>query len=96
MLIINSTLFAAMEELKILVSNHYPEQWSVGKIQYISAMKITSIGVRGMKLAEGDKLDHAYLLESRMEYQIEYKEKQMVLNKIKLGKRDTKGTKVRV
>ena len=64
--------------------------------QDISAMKKTSIGVRGMKLAEGDKLDHAYLLESRMEYQIEYKEKQMVLNKIKLGKRDTKGTKVRV
>ena len=26
-------------------------------------MKKTSIGVRGMKLAEGDKLDHAYLLE---------------------------------
>ena len=49
-----------------------------------------------MKMGDRDYLEHAYLLESRMEYQIEYKEKQMALNKIKLGKRDTKGTKVRV
>ena len=45
---------------------------------------------------EEDELENAYLLESRMEYSVEYKGKQMILNKIKLGKRDTKGTKVRV
>ncbi len=49
-----------------------------------------------IKMSDKDYLEHGYLLESRMEYQIEYKEKQMILNKIKLGKRDTKGTKVRV
>ena len=59
-------------------------------------MKKTSIGVRGMKLAEGDKLDHAYLLESRQEYAIEYHDKPYVLNKVKLAKRDTKGVKPRV
>ena len=58
--------------------------------------KKTAIGVRGMKLGEKDCLEHAYLIESRMEYAIEYKEKQVVLNKIKLSKRDTKGVKVRV
>ena len=58
--------------------------------------KKAALGVRAMKMGDRDYLEHAYLLESRMEYQIEYKEKQMVLNKIKLGKRDTKGTKVRV
>ena len=47
-------------------------------------------------VAEGDELAHAYLLESRMEYEIEYREKKMSLNKLKLSKRDTKGTKVRV
>ena len=56
-------------------------------------MKKTSIGVRGMKLAEGDKLDHAYLLESRQEYTITYHDKPYVLNRIKLSKRDSKGTK---
>ena len=64
--------------------------------QDISAMKKTSIGVRGMKLAEGDKLDHAYLLESRQEYTITYHDKPYVLNRIKLSKRDSKGTKPRI
>ena len=59
-------------------------------------MKKTSIGVRGMKLAEGDKLDHAYLLESRQEYNITYHDKPYVLNRIKLSKRDSKGTKPRI
>ncbi len=58
--------------------------------------KKTAIGVRGMKLGEKDSLEHAYLIENRMEYAVDYKEKQLVLNKIKLGKRDTKGVKVRV
>lgn len=62
----------------------------------VSAMKKAAVGVRGMKLAEKDCLEHAYLVESRMECTVEYKGKQMVLNKVKLGKRDTKGTKVRV
>ena len=58
--------------------------------------KKAALGVRAIKMSDKDYLEHGYLLESRMEYQIEYKEKQMILNKIKLGKRDTKGTKVRV
>ena len=64
--------------------------------QDVSSMKKTSIGVRGMKLAEGDKLDHAYLLESRQEYTITYHDKPYVLNKVKLSKRDSKGVKPRV
>ena len=58
--------------------------------------KKTAFGVRGMKLGENDWLEHAYLIESRIEYSIEYKEKQLSLNKLKLAKRDTKGVKVRV
>lgn len=61
----------------------------------IPEKKKTAIGVRGMKLGENDWLEHAYLIESRIEYAIEYKEKQLLLNKIKLAKRDGKGVKVR-
>lgn len=61
----------------------------------VSEMKKAAIGVRGMKLTEGDGLEHAYLVESRTELTVEYKGKQLLLNKIRLGKRDTKGTKVR-
>lgn len=62
----------------------------------VSSMKKTAVGVRAIKLVQGDSVEHAYLLESRMEYTAEYKGKQIVLNKVKLGKRDTKGTKVRI
>ena len=64
--------------------------------QEVSTVKKASLGVRGMKLAEGDKLEHAYLLESRQEYTITYHDKPYSLNKIKLSKRDTKGTKPRI
>ena len=58
--------------------------------------KKSALGVHGIKMDEDDFIEHAYLLESRTEYQIEYKDKTISLNKLRLGKRDTKGTKVRV
>ena len=64
--------------------------------QEISSLKKTSIGVRGMKLAGEDKLEHAYLLAGHQEYSIEYHEKPYLLNKVKLAKRDTKGVKPRI
>lgn len=62
----------------------------------IPEKKKTAIGVRGIKLVTGDTIQTAYLVANRMELTIEYKEKQITLNKLKLAKRDTKGTKVRV
>lgn len=62
----------------------------------IPMKKKGAVGVRGMKLSEGDALEHAYLLEGHQEYTITYHEKSYVLNKVKLAKRDTKGTKPRI
>ena len=62
----------------------------------ISVTKKNAMGVRGMKLTGEDRIHHAYLLESRQEYAIEYHDKPYVLNKVKLAKRDTKGVKPRV
>nr|WP_294675112.1 DNA topoisomerase (ATP-hydrolyzing) [uncultured Blautia sp.] len=62
----------------------------------VSTMKKTSVGVRGMKLGNGDVLEHAYLVESRQEYTIQYHDKPYALNKVKLAKRDTKGMKPRI
>ena len=64
--------------------------------QEISTLKKTSVGVRGMKLSEGDTLEHAYLLESHQEYTITYHEKPYSVNKVKLAKRDPRGTKPRI
>ena len=58
--------------------------------------KKAAIGVRGMRLAAGDELENAYLLAGREEYTIEVHDKKLVLNKLKLAKRDGKGTKVRI
>ena len=53
--------------------------------------------VRGIRMAEDDAVEHAYLLASRMDYTITYHDKEISLTaKIKLAKRDTKGTKIRV
>lgn len=61
----------------------------------IPEKKKTAIGVRAIRLGAEDSVKHAYLLESRMEYAIEHGNKNLVLNKLKLSKRDGKGTKVR-
>ena len=62
----------------------------------VSTMKKTSVGVRGMKLAAKDEIEHAYLIDPRQEYSITYHDKFYSLNKVKLAKRDTKGIKPRI
>lgn len=62
----------------------------------IPTKKKSAVGVRGMKLAQGDVLEHAYLLEGHQEYAINYHDKQYSLNKVKLARRDTKGIKPRI
>lgn len=64
--------------------------------QEISVMKKTAVGVRGMRLADGDYLESAYLLGGHQEYTITYHDKPYSLNKVRLAKRDTRGVKPRV
>lgn len=59
----------------------------------IPEKKKTAVGVRGLKLIGDDVVTNAYLLAARMEYEITYREKPLILNKLKLSKRDGKGTK---
>ena len=47
-----------------------------------------------MKLGSGDYVENVYFTQNAIECTIEYKEKQLELNKIKPGKRDSKGTKL--
>ncbi len=62
----------------------------------IPEKKKAAIGTHGMKLAEGEVIEAAYLVESRIELDIEYKGKNISLNKLKLGSRGGKGVKIRV
>ncbi len=62
----------------------------------IAEFKKTAIGVRGMRLGEKDVIENVYYCQTDTEDSIVYKEKQVPISKIKLNKRDTKGTKIRV
>jgi len=61
----------------------------------IPEKKKGAVGVRGIKLGEGDVLEGVYLYHAGQEETIEYKGRKLVLNKLKAGSRDTKGVKVR-
>lgn len=60
----------------------------------ISEMKKNARGVRGIKLSPGEELEEVYLLGENPI--IRYKEKEVHLNRLKMGKRDGKGSKVRL
>lgn len=64
-------------------------------VEEIPEKKKGAIGVRGMKLALDDTVENIYYTQNAVEHTIEYKEKQVELNKLKLGKRDSKGVKIR-
>ena len=65
-------------------------------IEDIPEKKKGAIGVRGMKLGAKDFVEEVYYHKNMTETIIEYKEKSISLNQLKLAKRDTKGTKLRV
>ena len=63
-------------------------------LEEIPLLKKNTRGVRGMKLESGDVLDQVYFPGS--ETKINYKGKEVHLNKLKIAKRDGKGSKVRL
>ena len=65
-------------------------------VSEIPEKKKGAAGVRGMRLAEKDALEAIHLYHTGQEESVEYKDKQLILNKLKSGSRDTKGVKVRV
>ena len=62
----------------------------------IPEKKKGAIGVRGIRLAEGDKIEQACLITNPTEESITYKDKEILAARIKLSRRDTKGTKLRL
>ena len=64
-------------------------------VEEIPEKKKTAIGVRGMKLSDKDVLEAVYYTQNGVEVEVPYKSKNLILNTIKLGKRDGKGIKVR-
>ncbi len=64
-------------------------------VEQIPAKKKTAVGVRGMKLGPKDSVEEVYFTKNAVETSIDWHGKNLVLNGIKLGSRDSKGVKVR-
>ncbi len=62
----------------------------------ISELKKTAVGVRGMRLGADDFIEKVYYCQPDSDGTILYKDKNVPINKLKVNKRDTKGTKIRV
>ena len=63
-------------------------------LEEIPVLKKISKGVRGIRMAEGESLEAVYLLGG--EQVLDYKGKTVHLHRLKAGKRDGKGSKVRM
>ena len=64
-------------------------------VDEIPEKKKAAIGVRGMRLNEGDSIEAVYFTHNAEDTSIHYKSRDLVLNQIKAGKRDGKGTRIR-
>lgn len=85
-----------MNEQKNIVLQSFEGYFLKFSIDEIPEKKKGAFGVRGMKLGVKDYVENVYYTGAGQEGSIEYKDKHIELSKLKLGKRDTKGTKVRI
>ncbi|MCC8065904.1 MAG: DNA topoisomerase 4 subunit A [Clostridiales bacterium] len=88
-------VYAASEHAHIVLAseNGYFLRFAVSEIPL---KKKTAVGVRGMKLAEGDFVTEVYWIEKNSgSGQIVYKERTISLSKLRSASRDTRGTKIR-
>ncbi len=65
-------------------------------INEISEVKKTALGVHGMKMGDNDYIEQVFYTYAGQNTKIEYKGKQIDINRLKVAKRDAKGTKIRV
>ncbi len=64
-------------------------------IREVPEMKKATLGVKGIRLGADDSVSNVYLLDIGDNEVVEYKGKKVDLRKLKIGKRGTKGVKVR-
>ena len=87
---------AIMEEQKNIILQTAEGYFLRFAVEEIPEKKKSAVGVRGMKLGEKDVVENVYYTTVLTDPVIEYKGKKVEPGKIKAGKRDGKGVKIRV
>ena len=65
------------------------------KLSEIPSKHKGAVGVRGIRLNKDDEIDKVYIVGFGDKTSIQYHNKEVELMKLKLAKRDTRGTKLR-
>ena len=87
---------AVMKEQKNIILQTAEGYFLRFPVEEIPEKKKAAIGVRGMKLGAKDYVENVYYTLNAVDQIIEYKGRKVELNKLKAGKRDGKGVKIRV
>lgn len=87
---------AILKEQKQVVLQSHDGFFLRFSLEEIPEQKKGAVGVRAMKLGDTDYLEAVYYSEPTVETTIPYKEKEMDVTRVKLGKRDSKGVKIRL
>ena len=90
--VVNVTVLNDQKEIVLQSAEGFFLKFSLDEIP---EKKKGAVGVRGMKLGSKDFVENVYFTGIWAKT-IEYKEKQLELSRLKAGKRDTKGTKIRI
>ena len=85
-----------LEEAKQLVLQSVQGYFLRFEAEEVPLKKKAAVGVRGIRLSEKDRLENVYLLGENTDPVVFYKEKEVHLNRLKIGKRDGKGAKQRL
>jgi len=88
-------IFPVSSENNIVLKSH-DGYFTRFVIDEIPLKKKSAIGVRGMKLSADDFIENVFVIKISEENIVTVNDKKLNLNKIKLSKRDTKGTKIRI
>jgi DNA gyrase subunit A len=84
-----------LKELKNIILQTKEGYFLRFAVDEIPMKKKNAIGVRGMKLGDKDLVEAVYYTLNTVDKTIDYKGRTLELNKLKLGRRDSKGVKVR-
>ena len=87
---------AVLKEQKQVVLQSHDGFFLRFALDEIPEQKKGAVGVRAMKLGEEDYLEAVYYSEPTVETLIPYQDKEMEITRVKLGKRDSKGVKIRM
>ena len=80
-----------MQEVVVQTKNGYCLKFDLADVPM---KKKAAVGVRGIKLTQKDEVERVYLLGQMEEAKGIYNDKEVSLNRLKLSKRDGKGTKI--